>query len=294
MTHTSRRRRRHRRPVSPLKVLACLLLCLLVVFLEKPAKSPRSAQIVRTVSDSFDFARYNVPISQEVVPKRAIYPYSVIAGGVRDREELENAVDRDPVVAVHYSGFKIGRARIVRALDAQLVHVSYRIQDKIFWTAKKIQLAQGEQLITDGQNVARTRCGNRVSAEPQEPVSQEEPPPEVFNTPEIPVDAIPLLSETLLGTSMIVPEEIANPMPLFDSLINPPDLLTLEDRYFDSGLVPYIPPPYFPPIYVVPPDFYDSPSVPEPSTWVLIATGLAFPILARLRSRLRSSKSRLT
>jgi hypothetical protein len=33
---------------------------------------------------------------------RAIYPYSVIPGGVESAAELRNSVTRDPVVAEHY------------------------------------------------------------------------------------------------------------------------------------------------------------------------------------------------
>ena len=74
-------------------------------------------------------------------------------------------------------------ARIVRSEEAQFAYVSYRIRNNVFWTAKTVKIPKGETLITDGQSSARTRCGNKVSVLPQEPISQEEPPIETFEIP---------------------------------------------------------------------------------------------------------------
>jgi hypothetical protein len=120
---------------------------------------------------------------QPAESKRIIYPYSVIRGGVRSREELAAGIKNDRFVAAHYADFKVDQARIVEAEETKFVYVSYRKRDKIYWTAKKIELPKGETLITDGINCARTRCGNRVSATPEEPVSEEEPAVETFNIP---------------------------------------------------------------------------------------------------------------
>jgi hypothetical protein len=272
-----------------LTVLLCAGLCLLLGLLEKPAQSPRAARKIRTVPASFDFTQYRIPVAAEAEPGRAIYPYSVIPGGVRDREELAEAADRDPVVGAHYANFRIDRAHVVRVPHPQFVYVSYRIQNKIFWSSRKVLLAQGEKLISDGQNLARTRCGNQVSAVPQEPVSAEEPAPEVFDTPFIPVDDQPLLSETIGATPFPLTDEVR--LPLLESLINPPDLISLENRYFDDVIVPYVPTPYFPPTYVLPPGGEVTPynsAVPEPGTLILLASGLAVPLLLKWRSRISS------
>lgn len=283
-----RRRRRRRRHIRPWVIFLCAGLGLFLGLFEKPAQSPRVARTIRIVPDSFDFAAYHVPDTAKAESGRVIFPYSVIPGGVSDREELADAVDRDPVVAEHYANFKVEDAQIVRAQNPQSVYVSYRIQNKIFWTARKVKLTQGERLISDGQTLARTRCGNQVSAVPQEPVSAEEPPPEVFDTPVIPVDDLPLLSETIPAPSFSLTDE--TPLPVLESLVNPPDLVTLRDMYFDYWFVPpYVPITYFPPLYVVP----ESPiisEVPESGTLILLALGLAIPVFLRLRSRMASRR----
>jgi hypothetical protein len=249
MTQSLHRRRRRRKGIRPAAVLFCVGLCLFLGAFEKPVQSPRAARIVHTVPEDFDFEQYRVPVSAAAEPGRAVFPYSVVPGGVFDREELADAVGRDPVVARHYEDFDIQNAHVVRAQNPQLVHVSYRIQNKVFWTAQKVQLAQGEKLISDGQKLARTRCGNQVSAVPQQPVSEQEPPPEVFNTPIIPVNDPLILSETFAAPPLANIEPV--PLPVLESLISPPELITLENRFFDNIVVPFVPTPYFPPLYLL-------------------------------------------
>ncbi|WLI88572.1 PEP-CTERM sorting domain-containing protein [Massilia sp. R2A-15] len=116
-------------------------------------------------------------------PQRLAYRYSVIPGGVHSRSELAGAVLRDPVVAAHYAKFDVTQARVVRLGAPQWMHVSYRVGEKIFWTSKKVMLAAGETIITDGKTTARTRCGNLLSAAPVAPVMMaNEPAPEVLDT----------------------------------------------------------------------------------------------------------------
>jgi hypothetical protein len=50
-------------------------------------------------------------------------------------------------------------------------------------------LPAGERILTDGAHMARTRCGNRLSEVPVEPVLQAEPSPEAM---EVPAGAGPL------------------------------------------------------------------------------------------------------
>jgi hypothetical protein len=268
--------------MRPTAVLFCVGLCLFLGAFEKPVQSLRAARSIRTVSEDFDFSGYRVPVSTADEPGRVVFPYSVIPGGVFDRDELADAVRRDPVVAKHYANFNVDDAHVVRAQNPQMVHVSYRIQNKVFWTAQKVQLAQGEKLISDGQKLARSRCGNQVSAVPQQPVSEQEPPPEVFNTPVIPVDDPLILSETL-ATPPFPPIEPL-PLPVLESLIIPPDLITLENRFFDNIVVPFVPTPYFPPLYLLEEGGFD---VPEPSTLILLLSGLAVPVVLRLKAKRR-------
>lgn len=183
--------------------------------------------------------------------ERFIYPYSVIPGGVLSREELGASIGNDSVVAEHYAQFAVSQARIVKAEETQFVHVAYRVRNKVFWTSKKLKIPKGEALITDGSNVARTRCGNRVSAVPLEPVLEDEPAIETFDMPVLArVDEPPL--ENLPETG-------------------------LDLRDFPV-LEPYVPvqrpkilPYYYRPLFVVrTPDVV----VPEPATLSLLAVGL--------------------
>jgi hypothetical protein len=117
---------------------------------------------------------------------RTVFPYSVIAGGAESPQELKGAAAADPVVAQHYSDFDLAKARRV-ALDApKLMYVSYRIGNKVFWTKHKLALRKGEAMLSDGNNMARTRCGNRVSVLPMRPNAPAEPSSSELEAPEFP------------------------------------------------------------------------------------------------------------
>ena len=104
------------------------------------------------------------------------YPYSVVPGGVGSREELRDIASHDPVVAKHYVGFNYRRARPGRGKKStRKVYLSYRLQNKIYWTVRQASLHPGEKLLTDGSVTARARCGNQVSVLPQAGTSPEEP-----------------------------------------------------------------------------------------------------------------------
>lgn len=114
-------------------------------------------------------------------PSRPVYRYSVIPGGVRSAAELALAVQSDPVVSAHYADFDAASAHLVRVGKPRFVHVSYRIGDTVYWTRKKVRLAAGEYLLSDGKHLARTRCGNRIADEVQGPVLELEPASEVLD-----------------------------------------------------------------------------------------------------------------
>jgi uncharacterized membrane protein YgcG len=106
---------------------------------------------------------------------RTVYPYSVIAGGAQSSKELREAMAGDPVVAQHYADFDITKAHRVTLDAPKLVYVSYRIGNKVFWTKNKLALRKGEAMLSDGSNMARTRCGNRISVLPVRPNAPAEP-----------------------------------------------------------------------------------------------------------------------
>lgn len=113
---------------------------------------------------------------------RRIYPYSVVPGGVLDRDELLRAEQADRLVAAHYVGFDVPAAYPVKT-TARAVYVSYRKDNRIFWTRHKVRLASGETVLSDGVHEIRTRCGNRISDAAQLPVADTDPPPDAFDTP---------------------------------------------------------------------------------------------------------------
>jgi hypothetical protein len=216
---------------------------------------------------------------------RPVYPYSVVAGGVKDGSELKWAAEHDPVVRSHYAGFDYDHARVVRLVLARTAYVSYRIGNKVYWTRHRVTLKKGETVITDGKITARSRCGNRVEEVPQQATSSSEPPPAKFEQPVQPAT----------GTAMAIP-----PMPFESALLNRPGApglgpappLSLVDPFGNGPWVPISPPP-LPGVCGVGKDKNGTPEsgtgkkkgnpcgggaggqVPEPGTWLLFASGLA-------------------
>jgi hypothetical protein len=118
----------------------------------------------------------------ETKKTRRVYPYSIVPGGVLDRRELSHAIVMDKVVAAHYAAFDASKATVKTIAAPRGVYVSYRKGDKVYWTAKKLQLAQGETVLSDGRNEIRTRCGNRISDVPQLPVEAKGPSEEELDS----------------------------------------------------------------------------------------------------------------
>ena len=110
---------------------------------------------------------------------RKIHPYSVVPGGVLTIAEVENSIAADPVVARHYRDIHTENLLLRRTAAPMEVFVSYRIQNAIYWTSRKIHLLKGELLLVDGNNMIRAGCGNRVVFQiPPEPPKREPPPVE--------------------------------------------------------------------------------------------------------------------
>jgi len=195
----------------------------------------------------------SLPKPQPAKNEKVVYPYSVIPGGVHSREELAESFMKDAVVSSHFADFDINQARIVRAKETQYAHVSYRMRNKVYWTRNTVQIPKGETLITDGRDSARTRCGNKISVLPQEPVSEEEPPVETFDIPIIAETTTPELDRMTASDLEWRPDTITIPAPALR----------------DPKILPY----YYRPLFVVNPS--TPPEVPEPGTLILFGTGLA-------------------
>jgi hypothetical protein len=215
---------------------------------------------------------------------RPVYPYSVVAGGVKDAQELKWAAEHDPVVARHYAGFDYEHARVVRLALARTAYISYRIGNKVYWTRHRVTLQKGEAVITDGKMIARTRCANRVEEVPQQATSTSEPPVAKFDEPVNPA----------AGTADQGP-----PVPFLSALQNRPGVpglgpappLSLYDPFGSGTWIPIAPPPL---PGLCGPGKSKTPvpvgtkkkgnpcgsggggggEVPEPGTWLLVASGL--------------------
>src|SRR5215469_6528016 len=220
------------------------------------------------------------------VPEHAVFPYSVIPGGVRSPRELQEATGRDALVAQHYSGFNFGTAQTIRLAKNKKAYVSYRVGNQIYWTRRKVPLRAGETLLTDGHSFARGRCGNRISETPKSPVSPEEPSERTMSTPLSFTDPAPLGFPVgdAPGTLTLFPAQ--NP-----ALLLPPP----------SGAVP--PggpfPPLFPPIFPgpgtpktpsnpFPPPVPPIVTTPEPGTLLFVLLGLGGLALLRIRRAIRT------
>ncbi|MBN9656896.1 MAG: PEP-CTERM sorting domain-containing protein [Acidobacteria bacterium] len=222
---------------------------------------------------------------RQEIPDRLVFPYSVVPGGVQTPEEAVAAARLDPSVAAHYRGIDLNRAVVTKLNQPRLAYVSYRLKGRIYWTRKKLTIAAGERVITDGSNYIRSRCGNRLIEAPQSELSAQEPPESVLNTPEIPVLALtmppagaPLVefappsdSPGGSGTRTVTPDfyppdfyppGVYPPVPIGSGFIIPPVICC------GGAINPVppgtVPPPTNPP--VTPPPAVEPPVNPPPVT----------------------------
>jgi hypothetical protein len=284
-----------------LLVLCCASLTLACAFVALRYLSPsvfRTTQDVEPDRQSSEASRDRlVAVQQESLRQfenRPVYKYSVVPGGVRDVQELKWAAQHDPVVKAHYAGFDYDHARVVRLVLARTAYISYRIGNKVYWTRHRVSLKKGETVITDGTMTARIRCANRVEEVPQQATSESEPPVARFDEPALPnlgtaVSAPPIPFESTLAR---------NPVPG----LGPAPPLTVYDPMGGGTFVPLLPPP-LPGVCGVGTKKHPvgsgggSPGltatgkkkkkgnpcetgggggeVPEPGTWLLMASGMA-------------------
>lgn len=131
-----------------------------------------------------------------------VYRHSVVSGGVHSLDDVERVVATDPVVREHYAGVSVARLKVVRTPARRSAYMSYRIGDRVYWTSKKIALAEGEAVLTDGKTTIRARCGNLVSDEAMAPTSEQEPAVAAFDAVEPrPATAAPPAPSAVGGVS---------------------------------------------------------------------------------------------
>ncbi len=116
---------------------------------------------------------------------RAVFPYSIIPGGAYSIQELKESLATDSVAAQHYEGFRMESAHMVVSDRPRLLYASYRVGSNVYWTNRPVHIAAGETLISDGQKLARARCGNQLSEDPKKPTAAQSPKEEEMDTPKV-------------------------------------------------------------------------------------------------------------
>ncbi len=263
------------------------------------------------------------PVAQLLAPAPAVppivrslrpnYPYSVVPGGVYSPAELRIRKDKDPVVRNHYADFNAKDARLVTLSEDRYQYVSYRKRDRIFWTKTALRIPKGEILISDGQNLARTRCGNRLSDKPHPETAVDEPPvadlslppygPDVMRNPAMGFAEPP---EEGKAVTLPLPSHLSPNLPanLMEGPGPGPERWPVAGQYpFGSGLpgIPFTPspagtkppqnstpgstPPSQLPPGGAPPGTATPAPVPEPGSLALFSAGLLGSGWALLRMR---------
>jgi hypothetical protein len=165
-------------------------------------------------------------------PKQNFYPYSVIPGGASSAGELRNAIANDSIVRAHYADFAVANTRVEKLKAPRAFYVSYRIGNNIFWTKSAVTIQAGETILSDGTHLARTRCGNRLSAVPAAPVAKAEVAPEAMEAP---------AGGTLLATIAAPAEIPVTPAPLTEIAAAVPPISTAPSGGIFLALPPYLP-----------------------------------------------------
>jgi hypothetical protein len=138
------------------------------------------------VSNKKTKASANSQNRSQALAARKVYRYSVVPGGVYSSDELAASRRADPVVRAHYADFRSTASVTLLPADA-FVYVSYRKANRVYWSSSKHKLPKGERVLTDGKNLARTRCGNRLSYTPMQPtLNLGEPGAQALDRPEEP------------------------------------------------------------------------------------------------------------
>ena len=258
---------------------------LLVSFFAFRFTHHNSASQFQAPDDSVSVNAQNPLDLSATLARRPVFPYSVVPGGVRDAHELQKAAAADKVVAKHYSDFRIAKARTVSLDHPVAMYVSYRRNNQVFWTKNKMVIPAGESLISDGENLARVRCANRLSPVAALPVAVSEPTKEELSTPQFD----PLVAQFLPAEGFgLFPQDPAN-VPVLPLLPPGPGSHTNSNSS---------PPPFIPPL--VPsgstPNTPHNPepppvSTPESSSFVLLFAGTVLVTLLAAFSMRRNGSS---
>jgi hypothetical protein len=207
---------------------------------------------------------------------RAVYGHSIVKGGIHTLGELLDVIATDPVAAQHYKGFDITRARFFRLDHNIMAYVSYRVDGKgIYWTSKPVLILAGEEVITDGTNFIRVRCGNMIAFASQLPMETES----ATDTDTI-VETLPPLPEDVLMSSLEATPSISAGVP---PVVAPPASCCSGEGYFPPPIFEQPRPPGTPITPIIPPGINVDEFPRHGAFFALFATILLLFLVERFR-----------
>jgi len=211
-----------RRPLAGIGFLAVLALVAMAVLMGPIFRSGRAIPIAPAPADGTAIVSPATEVAAASLAERPVYPYSIVAGGAASVDELKKAIDSDPVVAGHYENFDLSKTRVEKLTKPKVMYVSYRMGNDIYWTRKPLVIRAGEKVLTDGENIARTRCANQLSLIPG-PTSEFEPPAVTLDTPVLrPLPTPPMALVLPPGGGSLGVPPIGAPRPIPPGIPIPP------------------------------------------------------------------------
>ena len=138
-----------------------------------------------------------------IAPKRKVYPYSLVPGGVTSPAELQAAEEADPLVAEADGDLDLRHATVIALDHDEVAWVAYRKNGQLLYS--RATLHKGELILTDGKHRVRGRCANRIKTEQ----------PAGFDSGLMPIPLAPLLPVDCIIFPMPI---VAPPYDLGDSL----------------------------------------------------------------------------
>jgi hypothetical protein len=169
---------------------------------------------------------------------RKVYPFSIVPGGAENLDEAKRAM-QDQVIPANYSEVDFANLRQLKLKKELSGYVSYRWDDKVYWTSKQVTLRAGETVFTDGVYLVRGRCLNSFSPFLMLPIRADEPTEQVLDTPvEIPVIAFSFPKDSGAASELpLSPEALTPSVPIF-----PPVPTAMPGAGVWFPLTPIIPP----------------------------------------------------
>jgi hypothetical protein len=170
-----------------------------------------SGASLRSEDTSWENSSKLQSVSAKQRPPHAVYPFSLVAGGVYSAADLKRALATSESLRSHYKNFDFKHVRLIRIRNNTPAFVSYRKDGKIFWTKRKLTIHSGELVLADGHYLVRARCANQISFVPQTPIDPI--PSNVEERLDVPLAPTPMDYTRLreIGSPLVPPMEFVPP-----------------------------------------------------------------------------------